>query len=705
MPRQPAICLLYPACYTPGAMVTLKNYMTAKSDEVSDEAPPTRSVSSGEVLLLAAVLGVALLGWSGLALADVGRYSLRLALGLALLGWLAVVAVAWRVTRPAIVLDRTGLLVLAGLALVAVVLFFPGFPYGVGDKDPGVYVIHAIEIARNGSISWTDPALQRVQGVTLTSPGALWPALWIQSPGSAVISPQFYHLWPALLASAFTAGGYTGLVNLNPLLGVLAVLVLALAVRRVFGLLAGSLAGLLLAASMLQVWQSKYPTTEVLTELLVAGALLAVVIALQTGWRPAAGAGGLLLGIAFLARPDGLLEVLLAFAALLTLLVLRRFDARAGWFAAGLAVTLPHGLVQAYGIAGRYTLSNDVPGLRSLAVLAVAGVVVAVLARRLLAGLAPRVVALAQDRRVQFRLGMAILVAATGLMALGFLRPKLFGAAYYLPDNGGAVLRSFDEQSLQRLSWFFTLPGMAVMLLGLAVVALRRWRAVAWTLVLPVLLMTPLYAWHGRVASRLMWWTRRFIPVVVPGMTILIAVALAAGLTWAIVAGRWRWAQWPVRVASAVVAGFLLVVFLSQSLPLRHHAEFAGSFELTQRVAHAAGGRQGVFLWQQQRDNRIFSPGGLLGGPMAAQEGQVSVFLPYRPDLAYVHKFTNAFPGQPVFVLWAGDQPPPVYASLGLEQVDRIAMAMPMWQESDTQRPSQSRDVVVDFSIWHIHGT
>src|SRR6266540_1256538 len=601
-------------------MVTLKPDMTAEPDSRVDQPVVPRAVSSGEVLVLAAVVGVALLAWSGLILADVGRYTLSLAFGLALLGWLAVLATAWRVTRPAIVVDKAGLAVLAGLAIVAAVLFLPGFPYGVGDKDPGVYVIHAIEIARTGSIRWTDLALQRVQGTVLTSPGALWPALWVQSPGSAVISPQFYHLWPALLASAFAAGGYTGLTNLVPLLGVLAVL---------------------------------------------------------------------------------------AVAALLGLVALRRFGARAGWFAAGLALTLPHGLVQAYGIAERYTVGNDVPKLRTVVALVVAGTVVALLARWLLprTGLGERIVALAQDRRVQFRLGVVILALGTGLMAIGVLRPRLFGPAYYLTDNGTGVLPSFDEQSLRRLSWFFTLPGMGMVLVGLGVVALRRWRAAVWTLVLPVLLLTPLYAWHGRVASRLMWWTRRFVPVVVPGLTILLAVGLAAGLTWAVASGRWRWARWPVRVASAVLAVFLLVVFLSQSLPLRQHHEFGGSFELTRRVAQAAGGRQGVFLWQQQSQNRIFSPGGLLGGPLEAAEGQVSVFLPYRLNLDYVHRFTAAFPGQPIFILWGGDQPPPTYASLGLERVDRIALIMKMWMESDFQRPNDTRDVVLDFSIWHIRGT
>ena len=42
--------------------------------------------------------------------------------------------------------------------------------------------------------------------------------------------------------------------------------------------------------------------------------------------------------------------------------MLRRWDARAGWFAAGLGVVLPYGLWQAYGPAEQYTVGNDIPG-------------------------------------------------------------------------------------------------------------------------------------------------------------------------------------------------------------------------------------------------------------------------------------------------------------------------------------------------------
>jgi hypothetical protein len=47
------------------------------------------------------------------------------------------------------------------------------------------------------------------------------------------------------------------------------------------------------------------------------------------------------LGLTYLARPDSLLLIFLAVAAGCALIVTGRFDVRAGWFAVGLAVTLP----------------------------------------------------------------------------------------------------------------------------------------------------------------------------------------------------------------------------------------------------------------------------------------------------------------------------------------------------------------------------
>lgn len=660
---------------------------------------PRGALSVGEALVLAATLALALLAWVGLTLADIGRYGLPAAAGLTVLAMVALGTVAWRFGgRPPLVVDGTGLAVLAGVALVASVLFFPGFSYGVG-KDPGAYVSHAIAIARVGSSSYTDPVLDRSRvpavEVMREDDASRFPAIWIGDRDTQRIVLQFYHLWPALLASAFEAGGYTGLASLTPLCGVLAVLAVALAVRRAFGLLAGALAGLLLATNMLQVWQARYPSSETFTQLIVSGALLGIMVALQTGWRPAAGLAGLLLGVSYLTRADSLLLILLALGVGCVLIAAGRFDVRAAWFAAGLVVTLPYGFYQAYVSARRYTLENHVPDLPVVLTIILGGLAVAVLLRRFAPAAGRSAWELLERRAVQRRLGTAVVGVAAFLLLLGFLRPWLFGPAW--GDFRGRPVRTYDEATLVRLSWFLTLPGFGLALAGLALVALRRWRASAWTLILPALCLLPVYAYRAEVSARLMWWTRRFVPIVLPGLVVLIAVALGAGLA---MAGGPRRLRWPVRAATAVAAGFLLVVFAGQSIPLRHHQEHGGSFETVQRIASVAGGRQGVFLWEQS--SSLYDVAYLFGGPVWLQQGQISALLPRRPDPAYVQSFVRGFPGQPVFLVTKGHGRPQAYPGLSLRAVDQITYVMPVWRETYTTRPSDAVGVPLRFTIWQV---
>jgi hypothetical protein len=665
-------------------------------------APPARppAVDVAEVLALAAVLGVGLLAWAGLALADTGHYRLIWAAGLTVLAGAALGLAAWRARpRPRLAADRPTLAVLAAVGLVAAVLFFPGFAYGIG-KDPGAYVSHAISIARTGAADLQDPAVARVPRVETMreDPQARFPGIWVKDRAAGRAIVQFYHLWPSLLASGFAAGGYTGLANLTPACGLLAVLLVVLAARRAFGLAAGAVAGLLLAANMLQVWHAKYPSSEVFTQLLIAGALLGVVVALQTGWRPAAGAAGLLLGLVYLARADALLLLLLACGVGCALLVTRRFDARAGWFAAGLAVTLPYGFLQAYVLARRYTLANLVPDWPVVAAAIVGALAGAVLLRRFAPEPGRWAARQLEDQRVQRRIGVAVVAAAAVALVVGFLRPQLFAPVYAVIN--GRPTRTYDEASLIRLSWFLTVPTFGLALGGLALVALRRWRAAAWTMALPVLLLLPLYAYRAQVSTRLLWWTRRFVPVILPGLVVLAAVALGAGLTLAAGWGRWRRV---VQAGAALAVAALLAVYLGQSLPLRHYQEHGGSFETVQRIARAAGGRQGVFLWQQGAGG-LDEISYLLGGPVWMQQGQVSALLPRQPSPAYVQSFVRGFPGQPVFLVAPGAAAPRGYAGLRLRAVDQVAYPMPVWEETYVRRPSKATVVPLRLSIWRVEG-
>jgi hypothetical protein len=283
-----------------------------------------------------------------------------------------------------------------------------------------------------------------------------------------------------------------------------------------------------------------------------------------------------------------------------------------------------------------------------------------------------------------------------GLIAFGFLRPRLLGPTQSV--SNGQVLRTYQEENMRRLSWFLTLGAFPIAGIGLAVVALRRWRPALWVAVLPALIITPIYVANARVSSRLMWSVRRFVPEVLPGIVLLMAIALAAALVW-----RFRGRR---ILALPVLGGVaaLLFIYLGQSLPLRHHNEYRGSFEVTAKMAAVAGSATGVYLFGQA--GCCYTPEYMFGGALWLETGQYDALMPGDSRaVAYVRGIVAAVPGHPVFLVWNGTSEPPM-GGIRLVPVSHITASLPMWEESDTSRPNkEGAPIPVDFTIWRVAAT
>jgi hypothetical protein len=522
------------------------------------------------------------------------------------------------------------------------------------------------------------------------------------------------------------------------------VLAVALALRRAVAssvlaerrpalpLAAGLAAGVLLASNMMEVWQAKTPSSEAAAQMLFVGGLLALAITIGTGWRPAAGIAGLLVGIGFLDRADGLLQVVMFAALGAVLLAVRRWDSRATWAAIGLLVTMPHAFWQAYSKAAGwvYSMDNSLPTAKKVLVgVAAMFVVAAIIA---VTGVGRRVARLAQERRAQVAAGGAVVLLAVALLALGFLRPRLFGANYFIYH--GVPTRSYDEQAMARLAWFFPHIAFALALLGLAVIALRRWSAALWVITIPLLLLLPVYGYRPRIATQLMWWVRRFVPTILPGLAMLAGLFIGVLLTaaWPRVIG-WararRTAQqpaagvpageriggllttWPARALSAVLGAAALIGVtafgFSQSWPLHNHDEFGGSFALTSRIADLAPKGQGIFLFRKPT-SCCWNAGSVLAAPVMFGRGQFSAILPpaTQPVASanYVREFQQAFPGRPIFVVWDAPTRPDL-PGISLTPVHSENVALPFWQVSVEHRPRGSVTIPERMTVYRVGST
>lgn len=663
--------------------------MIAPAETTAPSDPgASQGIDGTEILVLGSVLLVASVSTWSLALAQVGRHDGLMAAGLGVITTAVLGSLAWRAGRARAAWSWRSAAAVAGLGVLALVMFLPGAPYAMADKDPGVYVSHGFAIARTGDVTIPSPVLERVEGVETFSPGAVFPGIWVDEDDPAAVTPQFFHLYPALLGTTIDLVGSPGAWHLNPLLGALSVVALALAVRRAAGELPAALTGVLLCLSMPQVWQAKYPSTEILAQLLLSGAVLGVAVAARSGWAGAGAVAGVAVGTGFLARPDGVLYVMLAIALLAGWYAAGRWDRRCGWFAAGLVVPLPYAVWNAFGLRSGYTLANGVPPLSRLVAVVAALGLAAVVARRALRGRA-----LTLRPQAQRRLGAVGSAAAAAVLLLAWFRRDLLGIdhTYF----GTERIRSFDEENLRWLSFFFTVPGLVAMWGGLAVVLLRRWRAALLLVVIPGLAFLPLYLWEAKISPRMMWWVRRYVPGVVPVVVVLIAVFLA----WAILHRRRS-----LQVAGALLALYLGVAWAQQSLPLRSHREMAGSYTVSEEIASAAGGQDAIFLFARPRS--VWDPNRNFPGPVWLVQDQLTALLPEDAGPSDVEVYRKAFPELPILLVTSGGEPlPPRLDGLGFEPVHRYRTVLPMWDESVEERPDHVEGVGVEIEVWALPAT
>ena len=532
--------------------------------------------------------------------------------------------------------DRTGALLALGALALGLVMYAPAFPYGSSDRDPGVYAYATYAIARTGSYDVPDPLAgtglkavrtgQRVAGV---------------HPRGDTARPGFFLVEPALAATLQRVGGDAARQAMNPAIGALALAALALAVRRLHSTEAAALAVALVAGSMLVVWQAKVPGPEMLAQLGVAGTLLAAAT------RREASAGALT-AFVWLTRPEGVAAVLLGLAA----------AHRNRRYVLGLAVATPLALWQTYAVAGDYAARNGIPPLPVL--LAAAGGVLAVaeLARR--RGLrAP---------------GPRVLAAAT-VAFLAVLLVRQWLAPDPPPLVPGVAVPGYPPYTLTRIAALVSWPAIALAVVGVAAAARQR----RWLLLAPALLGAPFLV-DPRVSPDLMFWGRRFVPFLVPGIAVLAAVG----------ATRLR------RIVAIPLVAVALAVPYSQSVPLRRHREYAGTLDAARVLAGVSRGEQAVYLWVHPPGACCDQAGYLFAGAVWLRYGKASmrVTLPEAEEQA---RLAAALPQRwPVLLVADGTAPP----FAGLVPVLHHAFTTPEWERGGLTVPDTARERRVEVTVW-----
>jgi 4-amino-4-deoxy-L-arabinose transferase-like glycosyltransferase len=579
------------------------------------------------------LVGILLTGWIALIAAEVGFFSARaVLLADVLIGTLGCWAGRYRKVR----LDwksqgiwrGEGLLIALLLVLMGILYFRP-HEFIFGGADAGVYVNLGANIARTGrwlihNPDWAVispdvyPMFFREHPSYFIPRYNYLPGFYVSDSGAQTIIPQFYPLHPVWLAVAYGLGGIWAALHMTPLWGMLGVLAFYFAVREAFGHRLAAVAATVLALTPTQVWFARYPTAEVLTQFLLFGGLWAFARYVRQGERWAAILAGLALGEVMLARVDMyfLLGVLPVYAAYLRLQ--RRLDQRFWLLAIPMLAlgihSLLHAVLQGWPYLHNVYFAGRTLTYAKLAVVA-SGLILLVMAFLFLDRLVHRLGGVARfEPPWQILLSIAAVVLVLLAAYAYFLRPLQAdpsrAASYWY---GESTIPDVEPYNMVRLGWYLSRPGLALGVLGIALIVSRNVNGRTWMMVGIGVFFSLLFIYRTFNNPHHVYVMRRYVPAVIPTFALGMAYTVLYPAGWGKV-GR-------VLAAGLTAAVVLLMPYKGQVMIPQ--VDYKGSVEQF-RVFASLIPEDAVVLFN---DDEPVGAAGVFGTPLAFLEGRTVLDL------------------------------------------------------------------------------
>jgi len=580
-----------------------------------------RRLPLSETLYLQVLVSIVVTSYAGLFLAAIGLFTvpaclITLILACSIPGWICLKRRRLRDDATATSRDtestgwKEGLRglkrqdsVQLGLVILLVLVgtwlnFRPAEAFLILD-DSGVYVLSGISLAETGGLLADDPLIKdftlgldgellsrgRRVGMPRRFPGAFYLWNW----GVSAVSFGFLHLYRIWIAFFALVFGRLGALYATPAFALLSIVGMPLLGRRLFsgsrgsghGTWIGILGAGLLTLNFTQIWNARYPLTEVMTQSLIIGGfyLLALVIQYRTALLSAA--CGLCFASLFLARVDTvpLIAFVYLFLALWksehALVESPQGDSRDEvqspkrvlliFLTAGLAYASMHNLLYAHDYLIDLTFggifANDPTLILSFAIAGLGVILVSL-------WLALKPETFRRFRRIvtlrPWRVGWLILTTSLALMLAFFL---LFPALW-------PFVMEVGNPHWSLLSW--TPLGLILATAGLALFLVRREEAIALPFWVFSVLSILSYAMNPFVTPRQPWASRRLIPVVLPALAMFSAYAVVN-------MPRLRFRLH--RVIRVLVIVALVGLFIRTDLPFLRATEYRGCLDRLQDLA------------------------------------------------------------------------------------------------------------------------
>lgn len=487
-------------------------------------------------------------------------------------------------------------------------MFLLPFMNVFGAWDSGVYPNIAGNIDRTGSVFYEDAVLSELseperdlfyrdlydaEGEYKHS--TVEPGFYLTDPERGTVTPQFFYFFPSLLAVGMAFTGVRAGFLLLTAFALLSLAGMYLLAREFMGGLGALLASLFLAVNTIQVYFSKYATSEILAQTFFLAGAFAFIKYRRAEASTGRGWWGFVAGASFGCMLLAHIDAILMLGPLVLLYCF--YYIREGTEAIKrdwcfLAPYLALVTFTAVLSAGPYRTYVDDIGGSFIAVIpggwfTVAGAVVAVIVLSILlrSGFGNVFELLYRNRR-KLAVAACVILIVLAVLAM-FVRPQVWSQ-----EGLDVKERSYDAASLPRLVYYLTPLGALLALAGYCLFILREGDSSLAILPLSGLVFTIVFIYRPLITPLLIYSMRRYVIVVLPVAVMMAAYAISAlyGAT-----ARWRTepSSWKLSVATMLCAALVIALVgwgLYMSAPIARTREFRESYPYVRTISEVADG-------------------------------------------------------------------------------------------------------------------
>ncbi|MCM1495520.1 MAG: glycosyltransferase family 39 protein [Bacteroides sp.] len=427
------------------------------------------------------------------------------------------------------------------LFFLCIFVLYTAFPtnYMLGGRDPGLYYLNGIHIARTGSIQYEEDLYltdhyEELDGVVTPGYAGIYSDYkYGYSENAGKLTPQFMPMYSAAMAVGYDLGGISVMIRVNTWITVLSLLMIYFFVRRSFSEKTGLISVLMLAISPAQLWYGRNSVSELLLQLLIFLSVDLFQQGFEQKKKKYGIASGFLFGIGVMDRIDAYI-LGVGLIALLVYAILFSYRKRKYIFCSVIAYCVTGGAAFLYGIIfSRPYFHDHMHGILNrilflnIGMLLVAGIIILI-----------QFIVRKTTRKKVAQINYFFQIFENRIFVMMFFCLLLFIwiYAYFIRSIGVSTEDGtyFVKHNIVELSWYVSPIIMVLSILGLVGILYKRAeKQESVFLFLAVGISNYIgYGINPFISKDHIWAARRWITIIIPFLIIMGVLGIRTLYVW-----------------------------------------------------------------------------------------------------------------------------------------------------------------------------